>query len=161
MQEEERRRHFRLPKEARITCQEITYPLGQAPEVAVQMVDVSEGGVGFDAPLPLEVGTLLQVTLILQGWQRHTSEFLKYDETSLSKPLSAVGRVVRRQALGGGQYEIGVEFLDIWEDHWRAMRIYLERESAKLEAQSGPRLVPSAQDTGPPSVHDPGKKGET
>lgn len=133
---EERRRYFRLPKEARITCQEITYPLGQSPEFEVYMVDVSEGGVGFkDSPREFVLGIPIQVALLLQGWHRHTSEFLKYDDTSISRPLTAVGRVTRCAKGDDGNYEVGVEFLDIWEDHWNAMRVYLEKERARLQAE--------------------------
>ena len=135
----ERRRYFRLPREARITCQEITYPLGKAPEFEVYMVDVSEGGVGFkDAPEAFPVGNPIQVALILQGWTRHTSEFMKYDDTSLSRPLMAIGQVVRCAPGDDGKFEVGVEFLDIWDDHWNAMRRYLEQERAKLEVGEGP-----------------------
>ncbi len=135
MERTERRRHERIPKRARITCQQITYPLGAAPELEAQMVDVSEGGVGLVVERPLDPETPVQVALRLQGWHRHTSEFLKYDETSVSRPLTAIGRVVRARALGDGRHEVGVEFVDIWEDHWRAMRAYLEREKARLRAQ--------------------------
>lgn len=128
MRDEDRRRHFRLPKEARITCQEITYPLGQEPEMTVQMVDVSEGGVRFDAPEPLEAGALLQVALVMEGWHRHTTGFHKFNELSTSGPLTAIAQVVHCRQLDDGQHEVGVEFLDIWEDHWRAMRVYLEEE---------------------------------
>jgi len=131
MSQQERRRHVRLPREALTTCQEITYPLGGELAVEIRMVDVSEAGVGFDAPRPFALGIPIQIALVLQGWHQHTSGFLKYDETALSKPLTAVGRVARCQPLEGGGYEIGVEFVDIWEDHWRAMRTYLEKEMAR------------------------------
>jgi hypothetical protein len=133
MSQQERRRHVRLPKEAVTTCQEITYPLGAKPEVEIRMVDVSAAGVGFEAPRPFALGLPIQIALVLQGWHRHTSGFLKYDETALSKPLTAVGRVVRCNPLDAGGYEVGVEFVDIWEDHWRAMRTYLQKEVARSE----------------------------
>lgn len=128
MTEQERRKHFRLPKEAVTTCQAVTYPLGADPEVEVRMVDVSEGGVGVEGPRAFEVGSPVQVTLRLHGWHRHTSGFLRYDDTAVSKPLTAVGRVVRCRSLAAGEFEVGIEFVDIWDDHWRAMRLYLERE---------------------------------
>ncbi len=128
----ERRRHLRLPKEVRMTCQEVTYPLGAAPEFELETVDVSEGGVRFDAPGAFAPGAVVQVALVLQGWHRHTSGFLKYDETVVSRPLTAVGRVVRCLPEEGGAFEVGVEFVDIWEDHWRAVRRYLEGEAERL-----------------------------
>ncbi len=131
----ERRRYVRLPKQARISCQEVTYPLGQTPEVTVQLLDVSEGGCRIESPQPFEAGTPLQVALVLQGWHRHTTGFLKHDQSALSQPLTALGRVVRSQPLGEtGVHELGIQFVDIWEDHWRAMRIYLEKERRKPDS---------------------------
>lgn len=128
MESEDRRRHARLPHRAQITCQEITYPLGLAPETAVTMLDVSEGGVGLGSPVAFGPDTLLQVALHLDGWERHTTAFRPPEGES--GPLTALGRVVRCTEAGPGRYDLGVVFLDIWADHWRAMRIYLEREQA-------------------------------
>ncbi len=136
MEHAERRRHERIPKRARITCQEITYPLGEAPELQAEMVDVSEGGVRLVLEQPLDPERPVQVALVLQGWHRHTSGFLKYDETSISRPLTAIGRVVRVRPVGNGRYEAGIEFVDIWEDHWQAMRIYLEQEKRRLGGEA-------------------------
>lgn len=134
MDSSERRRHLRLPKEVRMTCQEITYPLGASTELELATVDVSEGGVRFEAPSAPVLGAVVQVALVLQGWHRHTSGFLKYEETAVSKPLTAIGRVVRCFPTPDGAYEVGVEFVDIWDDHWRAVRRYLEGEAERLEA---------------------------
>ncbi len=123
----EQRSHFRLARSAQITCREVAYPLESAPEVGVRMVDVSEGGVRLEAPSAFRPGTLLKVSLALPGWQRHTAGFLRYGEETVAKPLVAVGEVVRSTA-AGESYEIGVRFLDIWTDHWNAMRLYLEGE---------------------------------
>ena len=128
MGSEDRRDHERLTKVARITCQEVTYPLGLRPEAAVEMLDVSEGGVKLQSGQAFEPGTLLQVALVLQGWQRHTTGFLRHGEDDYSKPLTAVGRVVRCVPAADGAYDLGIQFLDIWDDHWRAMRIYLRKQ---------------------------------
>ncbi len=131
MEGSERRRHARIERRARITCQEITYPLGSAPELEAEMVDVSEGGVRLLLPRSFEPDTPLQVALELPGWHRHTDAFFKFDQLSVSGPLTAVGRVVRVAEPAGGRFDVGVEFLDIWEDHWRAMRAYLREELAR------------------------------
>ncbi|WP_461393560.1 PilZ domain-containing protein [Deferrisoma sp.] len=129
---EERRRHERIPKRATITCQEITYPLGQAPELEAEMLDVSEGGVRLVLGRPLDPERPVQVALRLVGWSKHSSEFLKHDQDSVTRPLTAIGRVARHRPLDGGRHEVGIEFVDIWDDHWQAMRRYLEREKERL-----------------------------
>jgi hypothetical protein len=127
----ERRAHFRLLKADRITCQEITYPLGQTEQINVKMVNVSEGGVGIEAPVPFEPGTLLQVALLLEGWQRYITGLDREPEGAPPKPLTSVGRVVRCVPAGDGRYSVGIQFVDIWDDHWNAMRLYLEKEREK------------------------------
>lgn len=129
----ERRRYVRLPKQARISCQEVTYPLGRTPELSVQLLDVGEGGCRLESPQPFEVGTPLQIALVLQGWHRHAPGFLKHGESDLSRPLTALARVVRCEQAADGVHDLGVQFVDIWEDHWKAMRLYLERELEKAD----------------------------
>lgn len=128
METNERRQHARLPRSAGITCQPVTYPLGLAAETAVRMLDVSEGGVRLDTPEGFEPGSLLQVTLLLEGWHRHATGSLRRDEDGAARPLTALGRVMRCELTAEGRYEVGVQFLDIWDEHWRAMRRYLEEE---------------------------------
>lgn len=129
----ERRRHFRVAKETVITCQEVAYPLDSTTEFPVSMLDVSESGVKFDAPHPLAPGTPVQLALRLEGWNRHKNSFFRYQETLPSQPLAALGKVVRCIPIEGNGHEIGVEFIDIWRDHWDAMKRYLDNEKKKLE----------------------------
>lgn len=134
MEARERREHARLPRSGGITCQTVTYPLGLVPETEVRMLDVSEGGVKLDAPTAFEPGSLLQVALLLEGWHRHAEGLLKRALENPSRPLTALGRVIRCDPGEGGRYRVGVQFLDIWDEHWRAMRRYLEQEqSARAE----------------------------
>ncbi len=138
METTEQRRHRRLPRDGRVTVQAISYPLGETPEHAVRMLDVSAGGVRFRSPVAFPEDAVLQVALTLQGWHLHTSGFWRYDETAVSKPLTAIARVVRCTPAEDGAQEVGVQFLDIWEDHWRAMRLYLEEQLAETGAVPAP-----------------------
>jgi len=108
--------------------------MGLAPETPVSMLDVSESGVKFDSATPIAVGTTVQLALILEGWNRHKTGFFRQDEPFPAPPLTALGRVVRCSSSKDGGNEIGVEFVDIWRDHWLAMKSYLEKEKEKLEA---------------------------
>jgi len=107
--------------------------MGLAPETPVSMLDVSESGVKFDAATPIAVGTTVQLALVLDGWNRHKKSFFRHDEPIPAPPLTALGRVVRCSPSKDGGNEIGVEFVDIWRDHWLAMKSYLEKEKEKLE----------------------------
>jgi hypothetical protein len=133
MSSDDRRKYFRLPRAARVTVQKITYPLGSTPEVEVTMMDVSEGGVKLRSTEPFALGDMLQVVLSLPGWYQHTSELFRFNEEHVNKPLTALARVARVETAPDGALELGVAFTNIWEDHWRAMRIYLDRQRESSE----------------------------
>lgn len=137
MEDRDRRSHRRLMRDAQVSCQEVTYPLGLAPEIAVRMVDLSEGGVRLLCGTPFAVEVLLQMAVKIEGWQRHTASFSRYDDEGGSRPLTALGKVVRSAPADGGEFEIGVQFVDIWDDHWRAVRLFLEKELARESASGG------------------------
>ena len=132
-EEGERRKSRRLCRGAEVTVKVISFPLDGAPPLAVEMSDVSEGGVGLFSPEPFSEGISMEVTIRLPGWFKHTHTITRYREEN--KPLTAVGRVKRCFPLPEGGYELGVEFTDIWDDHWQAMRQYL-KELAEEESRS-------------------------
>jgi hypothetical protein len=124
MDNEERRQHKRLCPENTLAVRELTFPVGTKPAVKVEMTDVSEGGLGFLSATPYAAGTSLELTITLPGWFRHTHAVSRYREDD--KPLVAVARVARCEPAAGGKSYIGVQFTDIWQDHWRAMRGHLQ-----------------------------------
>lgn len=121
----ERRKHRRIGQEVEVTLRLISFPLDASMSVAVEMTDVSEGGVGLNSPASFPEGASVEVSMKLPGWFSHTSTMTRYREED--RPLMAVGRVIRCLSTEGGGYDVGVEFTDIWEDHWRAMRQHLGR----------------------------------
>lgn len=125
----ERRRHRRIGQDVEVTLKPISFPLDAAMAVVVEMSDVSEGGVGLLAPSPFAEGSSVEVSMKLPGWFRHTSAMTRYREED--RPLMAVGRIIRCLPADDGKYDVGVEFTDIWEDHWRAMRQHLAEINAE------------------------------
>ena len=41
---------------------------------------------------------------------------------------------MRCEPAEAGRYEVGVQFLDIWDEHWQAMRRYLQGAATRLQA---------------------------
>lgn len=124
MGEQERRASPRLARLAGLTVRELSFPVGGRDAVAVEMSDVSEGGLGFHSPVAYPVGTALEATLSLPGWYRRTQALDRFHDDD--RPLTAVASVTRCLPLDGGKYDVGVRFTDIWDDHWRAMRRHME-----------------------------------
>lgn len=124
MEEDDRRKDERIGRDAEVFVRVLSFPLGSSDTVKVEMNDVSGGGVGLLSPEPVDVGASVEVSITLPGWFRHTSAVGRFRDEL--KPLTAVGRVVRSEPVKGGGFELGVEFTDIWEEHWNAMRTYLK-----------------------------------
>lgn len=124
MEADDRRKHRRLGHDARVTVRALTFPLEESRPVEVEMCDVSPGGVRVLTPVMLPEGQPVEVCITLPGWYKHTHDHSRYRE--MDKPLTAVGKVLRCQDWSGEGLEAAIEFTDIWEDHWKAMRLYLE-----------------------------------
>ncbi len=135
MNDTDRRKHTRIGRDTVVSVKVLSFPLEDAETVKVEMDDVSSGGVGLVSPVPFDGGISLEVSLRLPGWFRHTSGMGRFRDEL--KPLTAVGRVTRCEPLPQGGYGVGVEFTDIWDDHWKAMRQYLGEliEAANMESK--------------------------
>ena len=60
-----------------------------------QLVNVSTNGILIVDDRFLSVRTLLTLSLYIKRWQKYSKDFFKFDQTSISKPLVAVGKVSR------------------------------------------------------------------
>jgi hypothetical protein len=120
----EKRKFIRLAPDALVTIKPIIFPISKGKAVNAQMSDVSEAGVGLISPSPFEVGASVEVTLDLPGWYEHSLAVDRFRGSD--KPLVGLARVVRKEVHEEGGFDIGVEFTDIWDDHWRAMRKHLK-----------------------------------
>ncbi|MBI4911315.1 MAG: PilZ domain-containing protein [Acidobacteria bacterium] len=120
----ERRQFRRIPLEAKVGFQEITF--SKEPQTGSSVYrDVSGGGLLLNSPNPAALGTLLKLEVRLPGWGRHQSAFGPSAERDL-KPLVAVGEVVRLEALEDGNFELGVKFLNVYPDDLEALLRFIE-----------------------------------
>ena len=123
------RRNFpRISKETSIEVEELSYPLPREPGEDGVSKNIGAGGVCFTTAASYNPGTLLSIKINLLGWQRYKNSFTRtLDISSSREPLSGIGRVVWCQELEDeGGYEIGLEFVDIYEDDYKALMKYLE-----------------------------------
>lgn len=132
MSVENRRKYKRLGQAVEVTIRAISFPLESAAPLRVEMVDVSEGGIGVSSPSEFKEGSSVEVSMKMPGWFRHTANVDRY--RGENRLLTAVG-TVKRCAVSDGAFELGIEFTDIWADHWSAMRQHL----AEIEASTPDR----------------------
>jgi len=70
---------------------------------------------------------VLRIEIKIQDWEKFKPEFYKPDKLTVSKPLVAIVKVVRVEDIGGGQYEIGVDFSGMDEGHRIALAKYVKK----------------------------------
>ncbi len=128
MEEIKDRREFkRLNKELRVEVRKFVYPVKSQRVIKTRCLNISPGGILLDMPEKFNVGDKVQLTLYVPGLNRYHPSFFKVFESSLNQSLVAVAEVVRIE-LKGGSYKVGIKFLNIYEDDWKALYNLLMRE---------------------------------
>lgn len=128
MEEMKDRRQFkRLNKELGVEVRKFVYPIKSQRVIKTRCLNISPGGILLDMPEKFNVGDKVQLTLYVPGLNRYHPSFFKVFESSVNQSLVAVAEVVRVE-LKGGSYKIGIKFLNIYEDDWKALYNLLMRE---------------------------------
>ncbi len=126
---QERRQYRRVPLGASVSFQELRFGLGaEASEAAYR--DVSGGGLLVGSSREVPLGALLKLQVDVPGWQPDVGRFGPAKDQP-TRPLVAVGQVVRVEQLEGGAYELGIKFLNAHPDDWAALQTFLDRAQAE------------------------------
>ena len=123
----DRRQFQRLNKELEVEVRKFVYPLKNQRIIKTKCLNISPGGILLDIPEKFNVGDKVQLTLYIPGLNKYHPSFFKVFESSVNQSLVAVAEVVRVE-LKGGSYKIGIKFLNIYEDDWKALYNLLMRE---------------------------------
>lgn len=127
----ERRQYKRIPLEAEISFQELSF--SKIMEIANSVYkDVSGGGLLLTSSRPYGLGTLMKLELRVPGWGRHHSGFGSSMDKE-TRPLVAVGQIVRVEEIHAGEYELGIKFLNVYPDDMAALQKYIEAVSPAAE----------------------------
>ncbi|MBI9075136.1 MAG: PilZ domain-containing protein [Desulfatibacillum sp.] len=130
---EERRTHTRYAKNITIQINNRSRALSgrlehdsfnQASEIA-KGKDISEGGLCFYSAASYEVGAVLGLIIRIADLDQIKRRLPMYLAVS-SIPIAAEGEVVRCTINSGGSgYEVGIRFVDIYEDDYRILMKHL------------------------------------
>lgn len=127
-----KRKYKRMPKQSKLLYKVIEYSDKEKSLKKAVYKDVGGGGILFETEEPIEIGTLLKVEFDLQGWQKYYPGFFKFDQTSVSEPITVVAQVVRVEELKKGRkYEIGVKFVNIDELYREGIIEFIEANFGK------------------------------
>ena len=97
---QERRQYQRIPLEATLSFQELSFHKGDTP-ATTSYKDVSGGGLLVDSARAYPLGTLLKLELKVPGWGRYQNHFGPVHDAEV-RPLVALGMVVLTWGIGGG-----------------------------------------------------------
>lgn len=123
----EKRNDPRIPREIPLEIQQITYPPVQTPPENGTVVDIGSGGIRFLSTRSYDPQSVLQLTIHLQGWQRHKKSVAALlDAQAAAAPLSAVAEVKwSERGAFPGTWVTGVRFTDIYDDDYQALEKHL------------------------------------
>jgi c-di-GMP-binding flagellar brake protein YcgR len=87
--------------------------------------DISAGGMRFVSGIPFDVKSRLNLKIKIEGWaMRQKRVGVPMGMTSLA--IMAMAEVVWCESSGSGKgYEVGVKFIDIFEEDHKALKEYL------------------------------------
>ena len=128
----ERRQYQRIPLEATLSFQELSFHKGGEAEMA-HYKDVSGGGLLLESPHAVPLGTLLKLEIRVPGWGKHQDRFGSAAEND-QRPLVALGEVVRVEKLDSGPFELGVKFCNVYPDDLASLMRFVDALSAHSEA---------------------------
>ncbi|SDN60633.1 PilZ domain-containing protein [Desulfonauticus submarinus] len=127
----DRRRYFRLPKNYKVKVSLLRYPLGNQKWYEVHSLDIGKGGVRLIFPCKLDKGDKLQIKIRVPSLNKFHPSFFKVFEVETEQELVALGEVIWIGEKKIDGYEVGVKFIDVFEDDLRALRDFLEEQRGK------------------------------
>ena len=117
---QDRRTFRRMPLEAVVAFQELSFEK-EAQTIQTKYKDVSGGGLLVVSPQQCPLGTLLKLEVRVPGWGKHQSVSYEPAHQLETRPLTAVGQVVRLEAMDNGEFELGIKFLNVYPDDLNAL----------------------------------------
>lgn len=120
----ERRQFTRIPMGATVGFQELTFSGVPNPSQSV-FKDVSAGGLLLSSAREYPLGTLLKLEVKIPGWGKHQNTFGPPLDKE-TRPLVAVGQVVRVEQIDPSGFELGIKFLNVYPDDWSALLKFIE-----------------------------------
>lgn len=126
---EDQRKYPRLSKQVDVKAKKLAYPFPKGHEKKGTLKNIGENGVCFNTGEPFKTDDILSLEIKLTGWQHHKNTVANVlDDNHMSAPLTAVVQVMWSIANPDGNgFEVGVKFLDLYEDDLKALKKHLEK----------------------------------
>lgn len=122
------RSNERLPHASRVLHRELV--LSGAPKDYAEgaLLDISENGLSFQSSRSYAKDDVLELRLLLYGWERHKNEFYTGDLRKSTDPMVVIAVVASCEDNASGK-RIGVRFDNVDPSHHDALRAYLKMQA--------------------------------
>ena len=120
----------RIPRGVHIEVKKIEYPLSNDSGEKGTSRNIAKQGICFTVPICYEPGEILSLSMKLKGWHRHRKGLTAVlnDELSKTDVLTVIAKVIWAKASTSVDgYDIGVKFINIYEDDMDALEIYFSK----------------------------------
>ena len=128
MDESQNKRQFpRISRTIEVEVSELTYPFTDAVFNKGDSIDIGSNGIRFHTADQYEPGAMLNLKINITGWESYKKPFSKLiDISSGISRLTVVAEVVWcHQDRDDKRHELGVKFLNIYEDDYQALMRFL------------------------------------
>ncbi|MBI5845523.1 MAG: PilZ domain-containing protein [Deltaproteobacteria bacterium] len=123
----DQRRYPRIPKEIKVEVQHLTYPLPKNSAATAKSKDISRAGICFSSESPFEPKSVLSLKINLQGLEGYKRPHSRLVDLSEAQPLSVIGEVAWcKKSSDGASFDVGIQFVNVYEDDERALARYLK-----------------------------------
>ncbi len=120
------RKFPRMPAPLNVKASVLSYPVLEDENIKGIGKNISQNGIRFISPVFYDPKTPLNLKISIPGWNEYKKPFSVLVDLSKDDFLTAIGEVVWCRKNGNNQYEIGVKFINIYEDDYKALCSYIK-----------------------------------
>ncbi len=120
------RKFPRMPAPLKVKASVLSYPVLEDENIKGIGKNISQNGIRFISPVFYDPKTPLNLKISIPGWNEYKKPFSVLVDLSKDDFLTAIGEVVWCRKNGNNQYEIGVKFINIYEDDYKALCSYIK-----------------------------------
>ncbi len=121
---EEKRRHKRIDLKGHITI----YPFsvnGKTKPLNGKFMNISEGGILFECPSKVGITSLLKIEFYLPNNKALAARYREFTNV-IGKKTVILGKVVREIKKDNGNWELGIQFVNMYEGDFVNLKRFLE-----------------------------------
>ncbi len=124
----ELRKFPRIPATLTVKASVLSYPVSEEEDIKAISKNISQGGISFVSPVFYEPETPLSLKIFIPGWNEYKKPFSVLVDLSKDDFFTAIGKVVWCGKNGHNkEYEIGIKFINIYEDDYKALSAYIKK----------------------------------